>query len=91
MDGGASGALNLGTGRGISVREIIDATERVTGWTVPHQIAPRRAGDPAVLVAATAKANAILDWKARHSDIDDIISTAWAWRRAERSRNSVRS
>ena len=91
MDGGASGALNLGTGRGISVREIIDATSRVTGKPVPHHIAPRRAGDPAILVAATAKANAILDWKARHSDIDHIISTAWNWHLAEKSRNNSRS
>lgn len=85
MDNGASGALNLGTGRGISVREIIDATARVTGKPVPHRIAPRRPGDPAALVAATAKANAILDWKARHSDIDNIISTAWKWHQMERS------
>lgn len=87
MDGGASGALNLGTGRGISVREIIDATARVTGKPVPHRIAPRRAGDPAVLVASTAKANAILDWKARNSDIDHIITTAWNWHRIERSQS----
>lgn len=91
MDGGASGALNLGTGRGISVREIIEATAKVTGMPVPYHVAPRRAGDPAVLVAATAKANAILDWKARHSDIDHILKTAWNWHRAERSRKSSRT
>ena len=91
MSGGASGALNLGTGRGISVREIIDASARVTGKRVPHVIAPRRPGDPAVLVAATAKAEAILDWKARHSDINHIISTAWNWHRMERNPSSHRS
>ena len=91
MDGGASGALNLGTGRGISVREIIDATARVTGKRVPYRIAPRRAGDPAALVAATAKANAILDWKARYSDIDTIISTAWNWHQMERRQRYSRS
>lgn len=89
MDGGASNALNLGTGRGISVREIIDATERVTGRRVPYRITERRAGDPAVLVAAAAKANAVLDWKATHSDIDHIISTAWNWHRIERSQRPV--
>ena len=84
MDGGASGALNLGTGRGISVREIIDATARVTGKHVPHRISDRRPGDPATLVAATAKAEAILGWKARQSDIDHIIATAWNWHQNER-------
>jgi UDP-glucose 4-epimerase len=90
MDGGASGALNLGTGHGVSVREIVEATERVTGKPVPYQVVPRRPGDPAVLVAATAKANAILDWKARHSDIDEILTTAWNWHRQERSQRSPR-
>ena len=88
MDGGPSGALNLGTGRGISVREIIDATARVTGKPVPHRMSPRRAGDPAVLVAATARANAVLDWKARYSDIDHIIATAWNWHVRERSQRA---
>lgn len=91
MDGGASGALNLGTGQGISVRDIIDATARVTGKPVPFQVAPRRPGDPAVLVAATAKATAILDWRARHSDIDHILATAWAWHRQERSQRRART
>ncbi len=90
MDGGASGALNLGTGRGISVKEIIDAAERVTGKPVPHRVSARRAGDPAVLVAATNKANAVLDWKARHSDIDNILATAWAWHRQERNQTKRR-
>jgi UDP-glucose 4-epimerase len=90
MDGGASGALNLGTGHGVSVREIVEATGRVTGKRVPYQVVPRRTGDPAVLVAATAKANAILDWKARHSDIDEILTTAWNWHRQERSQRRSR-
>ena len=91
MDGGASGALNLGTGHGISVREIIDATARVTGKRVPHRVSARRPGDPAVLVAATAMSEAILGWKARHSDIDHIIATAWKWHRQERSQSRSRS
>jgi UDP-arabinose 4-epimerase len=90
MDGGASGALNLGTGKGVSVREIIDATAKVTGKPVPYRLAPRRPGDPAVLVAATAKAHAILDWRARYSDIDNILATAWNWHRQERSQRGSR-
>ena len=70
--------------RGISVREIIDATARVTGKRVPHVVSARRPGDPAVLVAAIAKSEAILGWKARHSDIDHIIATAWKWHQNER-------
>lgn len=85
LDGGPSGALNLGTGRGISVMEIIQATARVTGKPVPHRISPRRPGDPAVLVAATGNANTVLNWQARHSDIDNIIATAWQWHMKERS------
>ena len=85
MDGGVSGALNLGTGRGLSVRDIIDAIVRVTGKPVPHLIVPRRPGDPSILVAATTKAESVLGWKARHSDIDHIISTAWKWRRLEKT------
>ena len=84
MEGGNESALNLGTGRGISVRDIIEATERVTGRPVPHRISPRRPGDPAELVAAPGKANAVLNWHAAHSEIDHIIATAWAWHRKER-------
>ena len=90
LDGGFSGALNLGTGTGISVREIIEATERVTGKRVPYEVSPRRQGDPAVLVAATGRAAAVLNWQARHSDIDHIIATAWAWHQKERSQRGFK-
>ena len=86
--GGAGGALNLGTGRGISVREVIAAVERVTGRPVPRREAPRRPGDPPELVADPGLAAARLGWRPRHSDLDTIVRTALAWetRRARSSR-----
>jgi UDP-arabinose 4-epimerase len=72
-------ALNLGTGQGTSVREIIEAAERVTGRSIPVTMAARREGDPAALVADPSAANEALGWTARHSDLDTIISTAWNW------------
>lgn len=74
-----SGAYNLGTGSGVSVRQILDAVERVTGKAVPHRFGPRRPGDPPVLVSDVSRARAELGWVARRSDIDTIIRTAWAW------------
>jgi UDP-arabinose 4-epimerase len=79
--GGETLAVNLGTGRGISVRELLGAVEQVTGQAVRHSVGPRRPGDPAVLVADPALAAATLDWKARKSDIATIVETAWAWHR----------
>ncbi len=77
-DGGDSIALNLGTGNGHSVLEIIRAAEAVTGNMVRRQIVPRRPGDPSALVAAAAKAQQVLGWKAARS-LTDIVSTAWKW------------
>lgn len=71
-------AMNLGTGDGYSVKQVLEAVERVTGHTVPTQIGPRRAGDPAELVADPSLAEKTLRWKARRS-LDEIISTAWRW------------
>jgi UDP-glucose-4-epimerase GalE len=82
VETGRSDAYNLGTGRPHSVREVIDAVQRVTGFTVPWTIGPRRPGDPAVLVAAPQKARAALGWTAKFPDLETIISTAWAWHRA---------
>jgi UDP-glucose-4-epimerase GalE len=81
-EAGRSGAYNLGTGRPHSVREVIDAVERVTGQAVSWSMAPRRPGDPAVLYAAPRKAQAELHWKPRFSELDTIVRTAWHWRRA---------
>jgi UDP-arabinose 4-epimerase len=72
-------AFNLGTGRGASVRQVLDAVERVAGKPVPHSIGPRRAGDPAELVSDPAKAMRELGWTPAVSDLDTIVATAWAW------------
>ena len=83
--GGASAALNLGTGHGHSVRDVIAMVERVTGLTVPRTDAPRRAGDPPALVAAPGRAKALLGWQARWSDLETIVRTAVAWHRHARA------
>ena len=77
--GGASVALNLGTGTGHSVRAVIDAAEKITGRLVPRREAPRRAGDPPTLVADPRKARALLGWEPRMSGLDDILASAWKW------------
>jgi UDP-glucose-4-epimerase GalE len=77
-DGGDSVALNLGTGHGYSVKEVLDKVEEVTGREVPKRVAARRAGDPPVLVADPRRAEHLLRWKATRS-LDGIVSTAWKW------------
>lgn len=72
-------AINLGTGRGYSVMEIIHAVEKVTGKTVPYVVGERRPGDPSVLVASSEKAREVLGWEPRHSSIEEIIETAYRW------------
>jgi UDP-glucose 4-epimerase len=79
LGGGDSDFINLGTGIGHSVREIITACERVTGKKVPVIEAERRAGDPPELVAANEKAKRALGWRPKYTNIDDIIRTAWFW------------
>jgi UDP-glucose-4-epimerase GalE len=79
-------AVNLGTGSGRSVKEVIAAVEDVTGKPVPHKMMPRRPGDPPELVANPAKAQAVLQWKAKYS-LREIVATAWKW--MERQRESV--
>lgn len=79
LDDQSIGALNLGTGRGRSVLEICAAVERVTGRTLPLTRAPRRAGDPPVLVADASRARDALGWTARLDDIDAIVAHTAAW------------
>jgi len=79
--GGASTALNLATGRGYSVREIIAAVAAAAGRAVPHREAPRRPGDPPQLVADPSRALAVLGWRAECSDLETIIGSALAWER----------
>ncbi len=79
--GGESMALNLGTGQGHSVREVIAAVAKVAGGKVPTRDAPRREGDPPVLVADPARAMSVLKWKPRLSEINQIVEHAWRWHR----------
>jgi UDP-glucose-4-epimerase GalE len=84
MQGHQGGPFNLGTGTGFSVREILAAIAAETGRRVPHVIKPRRAGDPAYLVADPSAARDVLKFTPRHSDLPTIIRTAWAWHQETR-------
>ncbi len=75
--GGESGAFNLGTGVGHSVKQVIAVAERVSGRSVPVVYGPRREGDPARLVASAARAAELLGWRAKRPSLDDIIADAW--------------
>jgi UDP-arabinose 4-epimerase len=77
--GGDTAAMNLGTGRGFSVKEILQSAERVAGRPVPARFAPRRAGDPPMLIADPSLAKSTLGWEAKWTDIDAIIASAWRW------------
>jgi UDP-glucose-4-epimerase GalE len=77
-----SAAYNLGTGHPHSVREVIEAVQRITGRSVPWTLGPRRPGDPAVLYASARKAQTELRWTPRFAELDAIVGTAWAWHRA---------
>jgi UDP-glucose 4-epimerase len=70
---------NLGNGQGFSVRQVIQTAERVTGRKIPVEIAPRRPGDPAILVAGSARIQRDLGWAPKYPDIESIIRTAWEW------------
>jgi len=82
IDGVSGESFNVGNGlsRGYSILEVIEAAERITGRKIPRKLGPRRAGDPAVLVASTQKLKRVLGWEAQHSTLDEIIASAWAWR-----------
>ena len=82
MSDGAFFALNLAAGSGRSVREIVKTVERITRRSAPHSVGPRRSGDPASLVADASRAEAVLGWRAEHSDLDTVVGSAAAWRRA---------
>ena len=85
LSGNDSNQFNLGNAKGISVREIIDTAERVTGKVIPVLEAERRSGDPAALVGSAEKAQSILDWKPKYPDAESMIQHAWDWMRAKRS------
>lgn len=77
MTDGESFTVNLGTGKGTSVKEIVEACEKVTQRTLNYDYAPRRAGDPATLTANADKARKLLGWEPEYTDVEDIISTVW--------------
>lgn len=78
-NGGDSQIFNLGNGEGFSVKEVIEVARKVTGHEIPVEISPRRAGDPAKLIASSKKATEILGWKPRYAKLEDIIESAWKW------------
>ena len=79
IGGGENLVLNVGTGTGHTVLEVIQAAERVAGMPVPHTIGPRRPGDPPALVADAREIQRRFAWKPRHSDLETILRTAWRW------------
>ncbi len=81
--GEEKGIYNIGTGSGYSVLEVINTIEKVTGLKVPYEVADRRAGDPPELIAKAERISKDLKWHARHSGLEEIISTAWAWHRKD--------
>lgn len=79
MAGGENNVFNLGNGVGFSVKEVIDTARSVTGHSIPAKTTPRRAGDPAQLIASSEKARTVLGWNPQHADLEEIIATAWNW------------
>ena len=79
MNGGESNIFNLGNGVGFTVKEVIEVARKVTGHPIPAVVAERRAGDPAKLIASSAKAIEVLGWKPQYADLETIIASAWKW------------
>ena len=78
-NGGDSQVFNLGNGEGFSVKEVIEVTRKVTGHPIPAEVSPRRAGDPARLIASSQKALDVLKWTPKYDKLEQIIETAWNW------------
>jgi UDP-glucose 4-epimerase len=74
-------ALNVGTGQGRSVRDVVEAVGRAAGRPVPHAVGPRRPGDPPSLVADPSRIRAVLGWRAQQSTLDEIVGDALRWER----------
>ena len=84
LDGAESTALNLGTGRGWSVRDLIASVKKVTGCDIPMRVGARRPGDPPALIADASRARHQLGWRPRYSDLSTQVTHAWAWREGNR-------
>lgn len=78
-EGGENNIFNLGNGVGFTVKEVIDSARKVTGHEIKAVVSPRRAGDPAQLIASSDKARTVLGWKPEHADLGEIIESAWKW------------
>ncbi len=78
-NGNESAIFNLGNGVGFTVREVIETARRVTGHAIPAVLSPRRAGDPAQLIASSEKAKTVLGWQPQHAALEQIIASAWNW------------
>ncbi|ALC89433.1 UDP-glucose 4-epimerase [Bacillus sp. FJAT-18017] len=81
QNGGESNIINLGSGEGFSVKEMIEAARKVTNHDIPARVAPRRAGDPSRLIASSEKAKAVLGWNPKKTSIQKIFEDAWQWHR----------
>lgn len=79
LNGGENNVFNLGNGVGFTVKEVIDVARAVTGHPIPAETCPRRAGDPAQLIASSEKAVKVLGWKPQYNDLNTIIASAWKW------------
>ena len=90
MNGGESDVFNLGNGVGFTVREIIDIARRITVHPIPAEIAPKRDGDPAELVASSEKAETVLGWRPELYDIETIVSSAWKWHQSHLRGHAVK-
>ena len=75
-------ACNLGIGGGFSNRQVLAAAAAAVGREIPVVVGPRRAGDPPILVAAADRAASVLGWTPRHTSLDSMVGSAWAWRQA---------
>jgi UDP-glucose-4-epimerase GalE len=84
LNGGQSDKFNVGAGKGFSVKEVMDAVEKVTGRPVPYQVGPRREGDPPELVANSDKLQTLLGWQPRFSRLEDIVETAWKFEQSRK-------
>ena len=82
LSGGESAIVNVGSGRGTSVKDLVAAVARASGREVPVADGPPRPGDPPMMVADTTLVEEMLDWKPQHADIDDVVASAWRWQSA---------
>ena len=79
LNGGDNNVFNLGNGVGCTVKQVSDVARAVTEHPIPVEVVPRRAGDPAQLVASSEKARSVLGWKPQYDDLNTIVSSAWVW------------